>query len=150
MRFLDYLRKKIRPDNPIRLLWHKSKAIVAAYQSGFPGKKMICIGITGTNGKISIADNQEPYASGRYTNVATTVNGESIVSQVFIDEGCLLGTAKGQLTISNYNVTYYYRKAIVYSTTPNNHFKVDSIAANLGATNISINAATINWLSVGE
>lgn len=51
MRFLDYLRKKIRPDNPIRLLWHKSKAVVAAYQSDFPGKKMICIGVTGTNGK---------------------------------------------------------------------------------------------------
>ncbi|MBU1018096.1 UDP-N-acetylmuramoyl-L-alanyl-D-glutamate--2,6-diaminopimelate ligase [Patescibacteria group bacterium] len=51
MRFLDYLRKKISPDNPFRLLWHKSKAVVAAYQFGFPGKKMICIGVTGTNGK---------------------------------------------------------------------------------------------------
>ncbi len=51
MRFLDYLRKKISPDNPIRLLWHKSKAVVAAFKYGFPGKKMICIGITGTNGK---------------------------------------------------------------------------------------------------
>ena len=48
---LNWLRKKISPDNPIRLLWHKLKGIAAAVKYGFPGKKMVCIGVTGTNGK---------------------------------------------------------------------------------------------------
>lgn len=48
---LNYLRKKISPDNPIRLLWHKLKGVAAAYKHDFPGKKMVCIGVTGTNGK---------------------------------------------------------------------------------------------------
>ena len=107
-------------------------------------------GIAGTAGKISISDNQEPYASGRFTNVACNVLGESVVNQDLVNQGCLFGTGKGTISVSNYNVTYYYRKAIIYSTTPNNHYKVDSLTANLGATNISINAATINWLAVGE
>lgn len=48
---LKFLRKIISPENPIRLLWHKSKAVLAAFINGFPAKKMVCIGITGTNGK---------------------------------------------------------------------------------------------------
>ncbi|MFC1732448.1 UDP-N-acetylmuramoyl-L-alanyl-D-glutamate--2,6-diaminopimelate ligase [candidate division KSB1 bacterium] len=51
MKILNYLRKIISPDNPIRLLWHKAKAAVAAYKYGFPAKNMVCIGVTGTNGK---------------------------------------------------------------------------------------------------
>jgi len=48
---LNYFRKKISSDNFIRLFWHKLKGIIAViiYQS--PAKKMVCIGITGTNGK---------------------------------------------------------------------------------------------------
>ena len=48
---LNYLRKIISPDNPIRLFWHKLKGIVAAVKCGSPAKKMVCIGVTGTNGK---------------------------------------------------------------------------------------------------
>lgn len=48
---LKYLRKVISPDNPIRLLWHKLKGITAAIKYGFPAKRMVCIGVTGTNGK---------------------------------------------------------------------------------------------------
>lgn len=33
------------------MLWHRAKGISAAIRYGFPGKKMVCIGITGTNGK---------------------------------------------------------------------------------------------------
>ncbi len=48
---INFLRKIISPDNFFRLLWHKSKAILANLIYGFPGKKLVVIGITGTNGK---------------------------------------------------------------------------------------------------
>ncbi|MFH0837883.1 MAG: UDP-N-acetylmuramoyl-L-alanyl-D-glutamate--2,6-diaminopimelate ligase [Patescibacteria group bacterium] len=48
---LNYLRKKISYDNPIRLLWHRLKGIAAATRYGFPAKRMVIIGVTGTNGK---------------------------------------------------------------------------------------------------
>ena len=48
---LNYLRKIISQDNPIRLFWHKLKGIIAAVKNGFPANKMIIIGVTGTNGK---------------------------------------------------------------------------------------------------
>lgn len=48
---LNYLRKTISYDNPLRTLWHRVKGISAAVRNGFPGEKMVCIGITGTNGK---------------------------------------------------------------------------------------------------
>ena len=48
---LNYLRKKISNDNPIRRLWHLSKGITAAIIHRFPGRKMVVIGVTGTNGK---------------------------------------------------------------------------------------------------
>ncbi len=48
---LDYLRKKISYDNPIRMLWHRIKGVTAAVRYGFPAKRMVVIGVTGTNGK---------------------------------------------------------------------------------------------------
>jgi len=48
---LNYLRKKIGYDNPIRLIWHRLKGVTAALKYGFPGKNMVIIGVTGTNGK---------------------------------------------------------------------------------------------------
>ncbi len=48
---LDYLRKKISYDNPIRLIWHRIKGVTAAVRYGFPAKRMVVIGVTGTNGK---------------------------------------------------------------------------------------------------
>lgn len=107
-------------------------------------------GTTGTNGKIFISDDQEPYASGRYSNVPAKVDGESVASLITGHNGCLMGASKGTLSISGYNVIYYYRKPIVYSTTPTNHFQVNSVTANLGAQDISLSAATINYLAVGE
>lgn len=52
---LNYLRKKISPDNPIRLLWHKLKGVTAAIKCGFPAGGMVIIGVTGTNGKTTTA-----------------------------------------------------------------------------------------------
>lgn len=48
---LDYLRKHISYDNPLRLIWHRVKGISAAIRYGFPARRMVVIGITGTNGK---------------------------------------------------------------------------------------------------
>jgi UDP-N-acetylmuramoyl-L-alanyl-D-glutamate--2,6-diaminopimelate ligase len=48
---LNTFRKIISPDNPIRLLWHRFKGVVAAYRYNFPAHKMVIIGVTGTNGK---------------------------------------------------------------------------------------------------
>lgn len=46
------LFRKIFPDrHPIRLFYHKLKAIVAALVYLFPADKLIVIGVTGTNGK---------------------------------------------------------------------------------------------------
>jgi UDP-N-acetylmuramoyl-L-alanyl-D-glutamate--2,6-diaminopimelate ligase len=44
--------KKIIPErHPLRLLYHKIKGVIAAVVNGFPGHKMIVVGVTGTNGK---------------------------------------------------------------------------------------------------
>ncbi|MFH1410474.1 MAG: UDP-N-acetylmuramyl-tripeptide synthetase, partial [Patescibacteria group bacterium] len=48
---LNYLRKKISYDNPLRLFWHRVKGVTAAVRYGFPAKRMVVIGVTGTNGK---------------------------------------------------------------------------------------------------
>jgi UDP-N-acetylmuramoyl-L-alanyl-D-glutamate--2,6-diaminopimelate ligase len=45
------LRKLIPPTHPVRLFWHKCKAMVAATVFRFPGKHLTVIGITGTDGK---------------------------------------------------------------------------------------------------
>lgn len=48
---LNRLRKIISPENPIRLAWHKFKAMTASVLYRFPAKRLVCIGVTGTNGK---------------------------------------------------------------------------------------------------
>ncbi|MCA9374170.1 MAG: UDP-N-acetylmuramoyl-L-alanyl-D-glutamate--2,6-diaminopimelate ligase [Candidatus Gracilibacteria bacterium] len=48
---LDYLRNKISDRNPLRLLYHKIMAIVAAMYYRFPSRYLNVIGITGTKGK---------------------------------------------------------------------------------------------------
>ena len=48
---LNFLRKIISYDNPLRRLWHLLKGLIAAMMYGFPGRQMVCIGVTGTNGK---------------------------------------------------------------------------------------------------
>lgn len=48
---LNFLRKLIADTNPVRLLYHKLMAVIAAVKYGFPSRKMIVIAVTGTNGK---------------------------------------------------------------------------------------------------
>jgi UDP-N-acetylmuramoyl-L-alanyl-D-glutamate--2,6-diaminopimelate ligase len=48
---LQTLKRLIPHNSPIRLAWHKTKALAAAVRYGFPAKKLTVIGITGTDGK---------------------------------------------------------------------------------------------------
>jgi UDP-N-acetylmuramoylalanine-D-glutamate ligase len=46
------LLAKLFPErHPLRLLYHKIMGVTAAVINGFPGNKMIVIGVTGTKGK---------------------------------------------------------------------------------------------------
>jgi hypothetical protein len=42
-------KKMVSLDNPLRLMYHKVRAILANIVYGFPSQKMTIIGITGTN-----------------------------------------------------------------------------------------------------
>lgn len=48
---LDYLKKKISDTNPVRLLYHKMLAVVAAIYYRFPSRYLNVIAVTGTKGK---------------------------------------------------------------------------------------------------
>ncbi len=69
--------KKLIPDrHPIRLLYHKIMAFIAAVIYGFPGRKMIVIGVTGTNGKTTTLNllNNILTKAGHKVGMATTIN----------------------------------------------------------------------------
>ncbi|MCD5380316.1 UDP-N-acetylmuramoyl-L-alanyl-D-glutamate--2,6-diaminopimelate ligase [Candidatus Gracilibacteria bacterium] len=48
---LNKLKRLVALDNPLRLLYHKIRAVIANVKYGFPHKEMTIIGVTGTNGK---------------------------------------------------------------------------------------------------
>ncbi|MBN2087550.1 UDP-N-acetylmuramoyl-L-alanyl-D-glutamate--2,6-diaminopimelate ligase [Candidatus Peregrinibacteria bacterium] len=48
---LNYLRKIISYENPVRIIWHWLRGLIAAIGYNFPAKNMVVIGVTGTNGK---------------------------------------------------------------------------------------------------
>lgn len=48
---LNLLRRIISDRSPIRLFYHKMKSVLACIRYGFPGNKLIVVGVTGTNGK---------------------------------------------------------------------------------------------------
>jgi len=48
---LKKLKHLIALDNPLRLLYHKIRAIIANFYYGFPSKDMVIIWVTGTNWK---------------------------------------------------------------------------------------------------
>ena len=45
------LKRCIGDTSVIRLTWHRLKALLAALLYGFPARKLIIIGVTGTDGK---------------------------------------------------------------------------------------------------
>ena len=73
---LHKLKKMISYDNPFRRLWHLGKGMIAAIKYGFPAKKMVCIGVTGTNGKTTTTHMIEHLlrSSGKKVAMLSTVN----------------------------------------------------------------------------
>lgn len=47
----NFLRELLPPRHPLRLLWHRGKAAAAALTYAFPARKLVVIGLTGTDGK---------------------------------------------------------------------------------------------------
>lgn len=47
----ELLKKAVSPRHPLRLAWHRCKALLAAARYGFPARRLTVIGITGTDGK---------------------------------------------------------------------------------------------------
>ncbi len=81
----QYLRK-ILPESVI-LFSHKIRSILANIQYGFPGKKMIVIGITGTNGKTTTANftkailEEAGFKVGLVSTVNISIAGREIVNE---------------------------------------------------------------------
>lgn len=48
---LRKLKKAIPETHPLRLLFHRAKAFVAAARHGFPARRLFVVGVTGTDGK---------------------------------------------------------------------------------------------------
>lgn len=48
---LRQLKKLLPTDSRLRKWWHRTKAMAATVFYGFPARRLVCIGITGTNGK---------------------------------------------------------------------------------------------------
>lgn len=43
------VKKMVALDNPLRLMYHKARAVIANMVYGYPSQKMTIVGITGTN-----------------------------------------------------------------------------------------------------
>lgn len=83
---LDFLRKLIPLDSPIRVVYHKVRAVIAAVAYGFPANGMVVIGVTGTDGKTTtctmIAKLLEDagHTVGLLTTVAISIAGKREVN----------------------------------------------------------------------
>ncbi len=53
---ISYLKSKIADTNPVRLLYHKMRAVVAAIYYGFPSRYLNVIAVTGTKGKTTVSN----------------------------------------------------------------------------------------------
>lgn len=73
---MKHLKSYIALDNPLRLLYHYARAIIANIVYGFPSKGMTIIGVTGTNGKTTTSNiiAKGLRKSGKKVFMFTTVN----------------------------------------------------------------------------
>lgn len=70
------VKKYLHATHPIRLFWHRIKAWLAALWYFHPSKKMIVIGITGTNGKTTTVSLTAKFLekAGYKVGMASTIN----------------------------------------------------------------------------
>lgn len=73
---LDFLRTAIPDRHPLRLLYHKTKAFLAAVIYGFPASNLKVIGITGTNGKTTTTNFVAKVleSAGHKVGMSSTIN----------------------------------------------------------------------------
>ncbi|MBP9751110.1 MAG: UDP-N-acetylmuramoyl-L-alanyl-D-glutamate--2,6-diaminopimelate ligase [Candidatus Peribacteraceae bacterium] len=104
------LQSAIGDQHPLRLLWHRGRAIVAAVRAGLPARKLTIVGITGTDGKTTTVGmvthilNQLDVPAGSLSTASFSVKGKTepnptqktspspVLIQRFlkrlVDEGC--------------------------------------------------------------
>jgi UDP-N-acetylmuramoyl-L-alanyl-D-glutamate--2,6-diaminopimelate ligase len=72
---LKYLKSKISDTNPLRLLFHKVRAVAAALYYGFPSRYLHVIAVTGTKGKTTTVNliNSILQEAGYKVGVASTI-----------------------------------------------------------------------------
>lgn len=72
---IDTVRKLVPPEHILRLSYHKVWGISAAVRYRFPGKRMVVIGVTGTDGKTTVSTmiHRILIAAGIKVGLATTV-----------------------------------------------------------------------------
>lgn len=72
----DFIRNAVSDQNPLRLIFHKLKAITAAMWYGFPGKRLHVIAVTGTKGKTTTTNliTKILEESGEKVGMVSTIN----------------------------------------------------------------------------
>lgn len=73
---LNFFRKLIALDSPLRLMYHSLRGMIAYYLSGNPARDMVVIGITGTKGKTTTSNivAKGLIAAGKKVAMFSTVN----------------------------------------------------------------------------